>query len=500
MKTAVVYARYSSDNQTEQSIEGQLHVCEDYAKRNDILILGTYIDRATTGTNDKRPAFQSMIADSSKRDWDYVIVYKFDRFSRDKYQTAVYKKRLLDNGVKVLSAMENIPDSPEGIILEGLLEAMNQYYSAELSQKVKRGMRETRNKGHWQGGTLRYGYKLNGKKIVVNEEQAEVVRYIFGEYVKGTLIVDIAKKLRENGIRFNGKVFEAKYIYGILGNDKYSGTYKLGEEVIDNLYPQIVDKELVEKVKEKMAKNKIGKNSKNVDYLLRKKLRCGYCGQSINGESGKSREGKINYYYKCNGRKSLKNGCQKGIVRKEDLESLVIDTIVDELNRKSVIDRAVKWMLDYQEKSLRENVRLTSLVREQKSIEGSLNNLMNALEQGLMTNTTKQRFMELECRLEELKRLIAIEKNKEIVVLSEKAIRTYFERGIRLEKQMLINYFIKEIVMYDEEIEIYFYSPINGSPDESQGFCFYEKIVNKKVYTANGRYKYTEENRVRFMI
>jgi len=113
MKTAVVYARYSSDNQTEQSIEGQLHVCEDYAKRNDILILGTYIDRAMTGTNDKRPAFQSMIADSSKKNWDYVIVYKFDRFSRDKYQTAVYKKRLSDNGVKLLSAMENIPDLPK---------------------------------------------------------------------------------------------------------------------------------------------------------------------------------------------------------------------------------------------------------------------------------------------------------------------------------------------------------------------------------------------------
>ena len=500
MKTAVVYARYSSDNQTEQSIEGQLHVCEDYAKRNDILILGTYIDRAMTGTNDKRPAFQSMIADSSKRDWDYVIVYKFDRFSRDKYQTAVYKKRLSDNGVKLLSAMENIPDSPEGIILEGLLEAINQYYSAELSQKVKRGMRETRSKGHWQGGTLRYGYKLNGKKIAVDEEQAEVVRYIFGEYAKGTLIVDIAKKLQANGIRFNGKVFEAKYIYGILGNEKYSGVYKLGNEIIDNLYPQIVDKELIDKVREKLAKNKIGKNSVKADFLLRKKLRCGYCGQSINGESGRSRENKINYYYKCNGRKSLKNGCQKGIMRKEDLENLVIDTIIGELNKKQVIDRAVKFMLDYQEKSLRENVRLTSLVKEQKQLETSLNNLMKAVEQGLMTNTTKHRLMEIESRLEELKRLIAIERNKEVVILSEKAIRTYFERGLRLEKQMLINYFIKEIVMYDEEIDIYFYSPFNGSPDESQGFCFYERIVEKRVYTTNGRYKHTEENRVRFMI
>jgi DNA invertase Pin-like site-specific DNA recombinase len=135
MKTAVIYARYSSDNQTEQSIEGQLRVCEEYAQKNDILILDTYIDRAMTGTNDNRADFQRMIKDSARKEWNYVLVYKLDRFSRDKYATAIHKKTLKDNGVKVLSAMENIPDTPEGIILESLLEGMNQYYSAELSQK-----------------------------------------------------------------------------------------------------------------------------------------------------------------------------------------------------------------------------------------------------------------------------------------------------------------------------------------------------------------------------
>lgn len=122
MKTAVIYARYSSENQTEQSIEGQLHVCEEYAQRNNILILNTYIDRAMTGTNDNRPDFQRMIKDSAKREWDYVLVYKFDRFSRNKYETAIHKKTLRDNGVKVISATEHIPDSPEGIIFESMLE------------------------------------------------------------------------------------------------------------------------------------------------------------------------------------------------------------------------------------------------------------------------------------------------------------------------------------------------------------------------------------------
>ena len=179
MKTAVIYARYSSDSQTEQSIEGQLRVCQDYAKSNDILIVDTYIDRAMTGTNDMRPDFQRMIKDSNKRQWDYVLVYKLDRFSRNKYETTIHKHTLKENGVKVLSAMENIPDSPEGIILESLLEGMNQYYSAELSQKVHRGLNESYRKGQYTGGAVIYGYDVVEKKNVINPEEAEIIKEIF---------------------------------------------------------------------------------------------------------------------------------------------------------------------------------------------------------------------------------------------------------------------------------------------------------------------------------
>ena len=122
MKTAVIYARYSSDRQTEQSIEGQLHVCQEYAAKNNIVIVATYIDRAMTGTNDNRTDFQRMLKDSNKRAWNYVLVYKLDRFSRNKYEMAMHRKTLRDNGIKLISAMENIPDTPEGIILESLLE------------------------------------------------------------------------------------------------------------------------------------------------------------------------------------------------------------------------------------------------------------------------------------------------------------------------------------------------------------------------------------------
>ena len=121
-KTAVIYARYSSDRQTEQSIEGQLRDCREYAQKNGIAIVGTYIDRAMTGTNDNREQFQKMLKDSDNKAWDYVLVYKLDRFSRNKYEMAIHRKHLKDNGVKILSAKENIPETPEGVLLESLLE------------------------------------------------------------------------------------------------------------------------------------------------------------------------------------------------------------------------------------------------------------------------------------------------------------------------------------------------------------------------------------------
>ena len=134
LKTAVIYARYSSENQNEQSIDGQLRVCQEYAKVNNIIILDTYIDRAMTGTNDNRPAFQQMIADSKHKKWDYVLVYKLDRFSRNKYESAIHKHTLKENGVKVKSATEMIPDSPEGILIEAIHEGYAEYYSADVSR------------------------------------------------------------------------------------------------------------------------------------------------------------------------------------------------------------------------------------------------------------------------------------------------------------------------------------------------------------------------------
>ena len=485
MKTAVIYARYSCDAQTEQSIEGQLRVCEEYAAKNDILILDTYIDRAMTGTNDMRPDFQRMIRDSAKKQWSYVIVYKLDRFSRNKYEATTHKHTLKNNGVKVVSAMENIPDSPEGIILESLLEGMNQYYSAELAQKVRRGMRETRLKGNYQGGALPYGYVACDKKVIIDEEKAEIVRFIFEQFANGVIVREIIETLTANGILHKGKPFPMNTIYGILKNEKYSGTYMLGEEVVDKIYPPIISQETFSTVRAKVKANKYGKRSVDVVYLLRHKMKCGYCGESIIAECGTSKMGDRRYYYKCHGRKNLRNGCQQKAFRKEILEKFILDAILEELKKPHNIEHITKGVLALQESQIKTSSTLGILEKERKQNESAIENIMSAVERGFFNATANKRMRELEERQSELDRLIIIERSKMQVKVSAEEIRTFYEAALLQESQMLINYLVREIIVYDNEIQIYFKSPLQTSPDESQGFSLCDKEAKIPVHIQN---------------
>ena len=478
MKTAAIYARYSSDSQTEQSIEGQLRVCEEYAQKNNILILNTYIDRAMTGTNDNRPDFQRMIKDSSRKEWNFILVYKLDRFSRNKYESAIHKKTLKDNGVKVLSAMENIPDTPEGIILESLLEGMNVYYSAELSQKVKRGMRETRLKGFYQGGGLPYGYKVVDRKVVIDETKAETVRFMYDSYSKGVTVKTMIAELTAKGILYKGKPFAPNTVYGILGNEKYSGSYRKDDEIIDNIYPQLIPTDTYQKVREKAEKNKFGKRSVKTVYLLRHKVKCGYCGRPISAETGTARNGEVKRYYKCIGRKKDNNGCIKTQIPKEFLEEFVSNVIIEKLIDTQNIDTIIAEIMRRQ--NLNENSNLKMLSNEKSRIDRALDNLVTAIENGITSNTTNKRLHDLEKQQEEIERQILIERSKTVVKLNERDIRQYYEQALRLEMPMLINFLVKEIVLYNDKIEIYFNTPIKTSPDDEsrRGFLFYSDYGN----------------------
>ena len=314
--------------------------------------------------------------------------------------------------------MENIPDTPEGIILESLLEGMNQYYSAELSQKVKRGMRETRLKGYFQGGNVLYGYKLDGRKLVIDEIHSEVVKRIFEEFSKGICVREIIARLTTQGIYRNGKPLAMNTVYNILRCERYTGIYRKGEEIIDNMYPAIIDREMFDSVQAILKTYQHGKNSIEVTYLLRNKLKCGYCGQSIIGECG-----------------TAKNG--------------------------------------------NENRLLNAYIKEQKDNERAINNIVANMERGIVAKATSNRLCELETRQEELERLILIEQSKQTVKITETQIRTFYEQALKYEPQMLINYIVIEIIMYDDRIDIIYNSPIIESPDDEnrQGFVFNMKSV-----------------------
>ena len=374
--------------------------------------------------------------------------------------------------------MENIPDTPEGIILESLLEGMNQYFSTELAQKVSRGMKETRRKGYFQGGALLYGYKLDGRKIVADEVASEVVRYIYEQYSKGVYVKDIIAALTAKGIMRNGAPFATNSIYNILRNEKYSGVYMHGDEVVDNMYPQIVPREIYDIVRAKIDKNKYGRKCVKVDFLLRQKLICGYCGHSVNGESGTSHTGAVAYYYKCRGRKKHLADCHKTMMRKEELETLVLDAVIQALTEKNTMKAIVSGLLAVQENLITASSDLYFLEKQKKQVETALNNLVAAIERGILSNATNQRLHDLEKQQEELERKILVERSKTVVKLNEDDIRAFYEQALRLEPKLLINFLIKEIVLYDDHIDIYFNSPIRTSPDDnSQGFSFYSKTV-----------------------
>lgn len=306
MKTAVIYARYSSDNQSEQSIEGQLRVCEEYAQKNNILILGTYIDRAMTGTNDNRPDFQRMIKDSETSVWEVVLVYAIDRFGRNSIEVAINKQRLKSNKKVLISATQRTSENLDGtknldgILLENVYIGIAEYYSAELSQKILRGLKESRRKGQFCGGKVPYGYYVKDKKLHIDEEKAKIVRFIYEQYSAGVYVPKIICKLNEKGIFHNGKPFLPNAIYGILRNKRYVGVTEIRNEIYDNIYPQIVPKELFDKIKRKLAKNKLGSRSVKETYLLRNKVKCGYCGHPISAECGTAKNGDVKRYYLFN--------------------------------------------------------------------------------------------------------------------------------------------------------------------------------------------------------
>ena len=458
---AVIYARYSSDSQREESIDGQIRECTAFAEKNGITILRHYIDRAYSAKTDNRPDFQEMIKDSSKKLFDMVIVWKLDRFARNRYDSARYKAQLKRNGVKVVSATEVISEGAEGIILESVLEGYAEYYSADLSEKVIRGRTENALKCKFNGGTLPIGYVIDEEQhFQIDPLTAPFVLDVFKKYDKGATMKELRDWLNENGIRNKlGKPLNFNSIQHMLSNRRYIGEYKYRDIIVPNGIPTIVPEDLFDRVQEKLAQNRKApaRHKAEDDYLLTTKLHCGYCGALMFGESGTSRTGEVHRYYKCATAKKHK-GCKKKTVRKQWLEDLVVNQTMQLVKDDAAMESIIAKVMELQNK---ENTNIPLYEKQLRDAESGIQNMLNAIQAGILTSSTKERLEQLEETKRELEARIAEEKLAKPKV-TEEFIRFWLLRFRKLDmslkdqRQALVDTFINAIYLYDDKVLITF--------------------------------------------
>ena len=380
---AVIYARFSPSGQREESITGQLRDCTAWADRNGFRVLRSYEDRARTGTNDRRPGFQQMIRDAEKKKFAAVIVWKMDRFSRSRYDAAIYKAKLKKSGVRVYSAMEPISDGPESIIIEGLLESMAEFYSENLSQNVRRGNYDSA----LEHKTL--GLRLLGlrpgpdDRFEIDPDTAPIVRRIFEEYAAGRPIREICAGLNADGFRtLQGRPFGKSSLAHILNQERYTGTYIYKDLIRDEgAFPAIISRDLFEKVQIiQKQKKKAPAASRGVRYLLTGKLFCGECGAMLSGESAKSKTGTVYYYYTCNGRKQ--KACDLPRVSKEKMEDFVVSVLTEKIMDDAFVSSLADLAIEDQERRARDDSELLALQAQLADTESRLRNLRASLEVG----------------------------------------------------------------------------------------------------------------------
>lgn len=455
VKTACIYARYSSNNQTEQSIEGQLRVCREFCNRYNIKIVEIYTDRATSASKDieKRVSFLKMIKDSEKGNFDAVIVYKLDRFARSRYDSATYKYRLRKNGVQLISATENISNDPEGIILESVLEGMAEFYSAELSQKIHRGLRESAYKHNSIGGQIPLGYKTEGKKLVIDEETAPIVREAFEMYAEGHSVADICRTFNAKGYKTSkGTRFGKSSFSKIFRNEKYIGVYQFHDYRAEDAIPALIDRKTFNLVQARLKT--VGKapgqfKAKRM-YLLSGKLYCGHCGCKMNGNCNTNDYS----YYECYGKKNLHKDCHKRNLQKDFIEDIVVRDALSLLTPERIEEIATVAIQTntYEVETTTDIPAIRGRLHETKL---SLENITKAIEGGLAPETLVKRMVELEKE----KKVLEGELKKE-----EKGV-TYLDReqvvywlnqfkdgDIEDEdfRRQLIDLFVNSVTVWDE--------------------------------------------------
>ena len=452
---AVIYARYSSDRQREESIEGQLRECREFALKNNYCVIGEYIDRAYSAKTDNRPDFQKMIKDSSLKKFNTVIVWKLDRFSRNRYDSLHYKMILKKNMVDVISATERISKGSEGIMLESLLEGFAEYYSAELSEKVIRGKTENALKCKYNGGGVPIGYYIDeNQQYQIDVKTAPYVKDAFVMYASNFSMKEIAEYLKDKGVRTNrNKIISLRSMSTFFKNRKYIGEYKYRDIVIPDGIPQIVPSKLFDEVQKKLDMKRRNSNpDMKQRYILSAKLRCGKCNSLMCGESGTSITGKVYHYYKCS---SVKRhlGCDMKSVRQEDIEKEVLEYIVQNYLTKENMEIIVQQIMDINKK---ENAGILLLKKQYTCVKRNIRNIVDAIADGFYNDSVKDKLLKLEKEKADLEMQIEIEKEKvSKLTLTEDQIKYWLFNILTLipesKKSILVDTFVDEIIYFGDD-------------------------------------------------
>ena len=464
----VIYARYSAGpRQTDQSIEGQLRVCTDFCKQRGLTVIDTYCDRHISGRTDERPEFQRLIADAKRKKFEAVVVYKTDRFARNKYDSAVYKRELKRNGIQIFYAAEAIPDGPEGIILESLMEGLAEYYSAELAQKIKRGMHESALKCQSTGSGRPLGYRVDEQKhFQIDPESAQTVQTIFEQYIKGESNAAICELLNSRGLRTaQGKLFNKNSINRIIKNRKYIGEYRYHDIVVEGGMPAIISKDTFNLAQAEMERRRTRKAPKSpkAEYLLAGRLFCGHCKGPMQGVSGTGKSGNKWYYYYCGNTRGKNKTCDKKQVSRDRLERAVVDFTVRYILQEDVLEELARKVHVAQE---RQNDTASEIAFYEKKLadnKKSIANVLRAIESGASTQTLPARLQELENEQAVILGELSFLKGKRLAFTEDqilfalmKHLEPYPGESEQDYRRRIISDFVSEVYLYDDRLLIYF--------------------------------------------
>ena len=482
-RTAVAYARYSSAGQRDVSIEQQLADIRAFAAREGYTIVHEYADHARSGFKDvtARAAFQSMIAAAEKGSYDTIIAWKVDRFGRNREDSAIYKGKLRRFGVRVLYAMEPIPEGSAGVLLEGMLEATAEWYSRQLSENVTRGMTDNAHRCLYNGTRI-LGYTRGPDgRYAIQPEEAAIVRNIFDLYRSGWSSARICRQLNDQGLRTShGKNFAPEGLMRILTNERYTGVYIWGSIRVPDGMPAIIDRSTWEEAQRMKKKTARHVEQGAVDFLLTGRAFCGLCGAAMIGDSGTGKSGTRHYYYSCQAHKARK-GCSKKSVSKDFLEAAVVDFILDRVLADEQIEKTADAVMVLQQEELKHSP-LAAMEAEQAKILKQIENINNAIAAGIWNSSTSAMLKKLEDQAEDLRVSVETLRYSQAQLLDRDRVIFFLKRFTKGDRQdpllrrHVIETFVNSVYVYDDHLKLVINNvegnqrfPLESLPDDSPG-------------------------------